>query len=359
MSRTREAKPTVANDRIGETAHERDRRGGSARRGASRRLAAVASLTLAVSLAAPPMAAHADPQPTRAQVQKKLDKLAEQMDHKVEAFNQLNEKLKIAKKKYQTALKASKQEQSAFEEQRSRIAQMAADAYKNGDTDGVTGFVGSNDPQAILDQAAVFSHLSQERSSQLTQFLATAQRLRREEAQAKASYEDVKAKTKELQAQKRKLDKEVAKQKALLRRFGGTTPSSGGGSGNIGGTYNGPASGSARTALDFAYAQLGKPYSYGAEGPNSYDCSGLTMKAWAAAGVGITRTTNSQYAATKRVDKSNLQPGDLVFFSGLGHVGLYVGNGQMIHAPRTGKNVEVVSITSGYYLSNYYGAGRP
>ncbi|MGP4025277.1 NlpC/P60 family protein [Actinomadura sp. 3N407] len=301
--------------------------------------------------------AHADPQPTRAQVQKKLDKLAEEMGQKVEKFNQLNEKLKIAKKKYTIASKSSKEEQAAFEEQRSKIAQMAAAAYKNGDTNNVTGFVGTNDPQAILDQAAVFSHLSQERSSQLTQFLATAQRLRREEAQAKASYEDVQAKTKELREQKKKLDKEVAKQKALLRRLGGGTSS--GGSGSVGGTYNGPASGSARTALNFAYAQLGKPYQYGAEGPNSYDCSGLTMKAWAAAGVSITRTTHSQYAATKRVSKSNLQPGDLVFFSGLGHMGMYVGGGKMIHAPRTGKNVEVVTITSGYYLNNYYGAGRP
>jgi cell wall-associated NlpC family hydrolase len=310
------------------------------------------------SLTFSPVVAHAEPKPTRAQVQKALDKLAEQMDQKVEQFNQLNEKLKIAKKKLDSASKASKQEQAAFEQQRSEIARMAANAYKNGDSADVTGFVGSKDPQAILDQAAVFSHLSHERSSQLTQFLATAQRLRREEAQAKAAYDDVKAKTKELKEQKQKLDKEVAKQKKLLRRLGGGT-SSGGGSGGIGGSYTGPASGSARTALNFAYAQLGKPYSYGAEGPGSYDCSGLTMKAWGAAGVSITRTTNSQYAATKRVDKSNLQPGDLVFFSGLGHVGMYVGGGRMIHAPRTGKNVEVVSISSGYYLSNYYGAGRP
>ncbi|TDC94890.1 hypothetical protein E1285_08070 [Actinomadura sp. 7K507] len=349
----------MANDLIGEAAHERGRGGGSASRGVSRRLAAVACVTLTVSLASP-VAAHADPQPTRAQVQKKLDKLGEQMSHKVEKFNQLNEKLKIAKKKYQTASKSSKQEQAAFEEQRTKIAQMAAAAYKNGDTGGVAGFVGTGDPQAILDQSAVMSHLSEARSSQLTQFLATAQRLRREEAQAKAAYEDVKGKTKELRDQKTKLDKEVAKQKALLRRLGGgTSPSSGGGSGSTGGSYNGPASGPARKALDFAYAQLGKPYSYGAEGPGSYDCSGLTMKAWAAAGVGITRTTNSQYAATKRVDKSNLQPGDLIFFSGLGHVGMVVGGGKMIHAPRTGKNVEVVSYTSGYYLNNYYGAGRP
>ncbi|MER7543903.1 NlpC/P60 family protein [Actinomadura sp.] len=321
-------------------------------------MAAVACLTLTASLASPPMAAHADPKPTRAQVQKKLTKLAEQTDQLVEQYNQLREKLKVAKKKFDNAADAAKREQAAFEEQRSKIAQMAAAAYKNGDSADVTGFVGSKDPQAILDQAAVFSHLSHERSSQLTQFLATAQRLRREESQAKTALDEVKAKTKELQAKKNKLDKEVAKQKKLLRSLGGGT-SSGGSSGGTGGTYNGPASGPARKALDFAYAQLGKPYQYGAEGPNSYDCSGLTMKAWAAAGVNITRTTNSQYAATKRVAKSDLQPGDLVFFSGLGHVGMYVGGGKMIHAPRTGKTVEVVSITSGYYLSNYYGAGRP
>lgn len=349
----------MANDRIGAPAQQRDRSGGSASGGVSRRLAAVACLTVTASLVSPPVVAHAKPKPTRAQVQKKLDKLAEQMDHKVEQYNQLNEKLKVAKKKYQSALKSSRQEQTAFEQQRSKIAEMAAAAYKSGESTDVTGFVGTGNPQAILDQAAVFSHLSHERSSQLTQFLATAQRLRREEAQAKAAYEDAKAKTKELKEQKTKLDREVAKQKKLLRRIGGGTSSSGGSGGAVGGSYNGPASGPARAALNFAYAQLGKPYVYGAAGPGSYDCSGLTMKAWAAAGVNITRTTNSQYAATKRVDKSNLQPGDLVFFNSLGHVGMYVGGGKMIHAPRTGKNVEVVSITSGYYLSNYYGAGRP
>lgn len=349
----------MANDHIGAPAQRPGRRAGSAGRGVSRRLAAVAGLTVTVSLTCSPVVAHAEPKPTRAQAQKTLDKLNEKMDQKVEQFNQNREKLKVAKKKFDSATKASKQEQASFEEQRSKIATMAATAYKNGDSTDVTGFVGSNDPQSILDQAAVFSHLSQERSSQLTQFLATAQRLRREQAQAKSAYDEVKSKQDELKKQKQELDKQVQKQKSLVRRLGGGTTKTPGGGGNTGGTYNGPASGPARSALDFAYAQLGKPYSYGAEGPSSYDCSGLTMKSWAAAGVGITRTTNSQYAATKRVDKSNLQPGDLVFFSNLGHVGLYVGGGKMIHAPHTGDVVRIADITSGYYLSNYYGAGRP
>jgi peptidoglycan DL-endopeptidase CwlO len=341
----------VAKDLIGAQAQRRDRRGGSATAGVSRRLAAVACLTVTASLIYTPVVAHAEPKPTRAQAQKKLDKLNEQMDQKVEQYNQNMEKLKVAKKKLDSATRSSKQEQATFEEQRSAIAKMAAAAYKNGDSADVTGFVGSKDPQSILDQAAVFSHLSHERSSQLTQFLATAQRLRREQAQAKTAYDQVKSKQEELKKQKRELDQQVTKQKKLVNKLGGT-----GGTGGIGGTYTGPASGSARTAINFAYAQLGKPYSYGASGPSSYDCSGLTMKAWAAAGVNITRTTNSQYAATKRVAQSALQPGDLVFFSGLGHVGLYIGNGKMIHAPHTGDVVRIASV-SGH--GSYYGAGRP
>ena len=209
---------------------------------------------MAVSLTCSPVVAHAEPKPTRAQAQKTLDKLNEKMDQKVEQFNQNREKLKVAKKKFDAATKASKQEQADFEEQRSKIAQMAATAYKNGDSADVTGFVGSNDPQSILDQAAVFSHLSHERSSQLTQFLATAQRLRREQSQAKAAYDEVKSKQDELKKQKQDLDKQVQKQKALVRRLGGgSTPSRPGGGGPTGGTYNGPASGPARSEDSSAF----------------------------------------------------------------------------------------------------------
>ncbi|GAA3985509.1 C40 family peptidase [Actinomadura viridis] len=328
-----------------------------ARRGAPRRLTATVCLAVTASLALPASVAYADPAPSAAEARKKLTKLNEQVEQLVEKYNQVDEQLKVAKKKWKATQKAGKEEQATYDQLRTKIAQMAADAYKSGNTGDVAGFAGANDPQAVLDQAAVFSHLARNRGSELTQFLGAAQRVRREQAQAKAAYDEVAKKAKEMRAKKTEVEKSIRKQKALLARLGERTSSGGGGA--TGGTYNGPASGSARVALNFAYAQLGKPYQYGAAGPSSYDCSGLTMKSWGAAGVGITRTTNSQYAATKRIDKSNLQPGDLVFFNNLGHVGLYVGGGKMIHAPRTGKNVEVVSITSGYYLSNYYGAGRP
>lgn len=318
---------------------------------------ATACLTVTTSsfVLLPVASAHADPKPTAASVQKKLDKLNDQVDHLVEKYNQVGEDLKVAKRKLQAAQKATRAEQASFETLRQKVAQMAAQAYKNGDNGDVPGFLSADDPQQILDQSSIFSHLSENRSADLNQFVAAAQRVRREQAQAQSAFDEVNGKAKDLKGQKAKVDGLIKQQKKLLAKLGVKPDSS---SGPRGGTYNGPASGNARKALDFAYSKLGTPYLYGGTGPR-YDCSGLTMRAWEAAGVSITRTTNSQYAATKHIAKSDLQPGDLVFFSSLGHVGMYVGGGKMIHSPHTGASVEVVSITSGYYLSNFYGATRP
>jgi peptidoglycan DL-endopeptidase CwlO len=112
----------------------------------------------------------------------------------------------------------------------------------------------------------------------------------------------------------------------------------------------------AQAAVDAALGQIGKPYSWGAAGPDSYDCSGLTMWAWARAGVSLPHNSGAQYAATTRVDRSDWQPGDLLFFgSPIHHVGMYIGNGQMVEAPYTGRSVQVVSASR----SDYVGAGRP
>ena len=112
----------------------------------------------------------------------------------------------------------------------------------------------------------------------------------------------------------------------------------------------------AQVAVDTAKAQLGKRYSYGSAGPNTFDCSGLTMYAWAAAGVGLPHSSRAQYAALPHVPMDALAPGDLVFYgSPIHHVGIYAGGGQYIHAPQTGDVVKVSSI----YRSDYAGAGRP
>ena len=115
-------------------------------------------------------------------------------------------------------------------------------------------------------------------------------------------------------------------------------------------------SGRGAKALAFARAQLGKPYRFGATGPNAYDCSGLTGAAWRYAGVSLSRTSQTQYHDGRAVSKSELQPGDLVFFyGGISHVGLYAGNGTVLHASRPGKPVEYIKMS---YMP-YAGARRP
>lgn len=115
----------------------------------------------------------------------------------------------------------------------------------------------------------------------------------------------------------------------------------------------------AARAVSYARAALGKPYVWGATGPGAYDCSGLTQAAWRAAGVSIPRTSGAQWNGLTRVSASAVQPGDLVVYNGAGHVALYIGNGQIIEAPRPGKSVQVAPWRSGWYATHFVGVVRP
>lgn len=116
-----------------------------------------------------------------------------------------------------------------------------------------------------------------------------------------------------------------------------------------------PTSGAAGAALQSAMAQIGKPYVWAGSGPNTFDCSGLTMFAYGHAGISLPHSAAAQYSSEPHVSRSNLEPGDLVFFgSPIHHVGIYVGNGMMVHAPETGELVQVAPLQG-----DYVGAARP
>ncbi|MET9155390.1 NlpC/P60 family protein [Streptomyces griseoflavus] len=113
------------------------------------------------------------------------------------------------------------------------------------------------------------------------------------------------------------------------------------------------AKGRAAAAVAFARAQLGKPYIWGATGPNGYDCSGLIMQSWKAAGVRIPRTTWQQLHAGNATTRPHLVPGDLVISYGGGHVALYIGDGKVIHAPRSGSTVTVAPLPPASQVLGY------
>lgn len=125
-------------------------------------------------------------------------------------------------------------------------------------------------------------------------------------------------------------------------------------------TYRAPASAgeAARIAVDAALSQVGKPYRWGAEGPDAYDCSGLTKWAWAKAGVSLPHSSRMQYATTERVSRADMQPGDLMFFgSPIHHVAMYIGDGKVVEAPYSGANVRINDRT--VHRSDLVGIGRP
>ncbi|MEU3205410.1 C40 family peptidase [Streptomyces cyaneofuscatus] len=192
---------------------------------------------------------------------------------------------------------------------------------------------------------------------------------RKKEAEAKEKAEKL-ARRQAAEAKERE-EREAAEKKAREEAAKESGGDSGSGSGSGTGTGTSPGSGTgtgtgtgadgsyaakAEKVLAFARAQIGKPYVWGASGPASYDCSGLTQAAWREAGVTLPRTTWDQVKVGTRVATSDLQPGDLVFFyDDISHVGIYKGDGMMIHAPKPGANVREESI---YYMP-IYGSVRP
>ncbi len=112
-------------------------------------------------------------------------------------------------------------------------------------------------------------------------------------------------------------------------------------------------------AARFALDEVGVPYRYGGESPaTGFDCSGLVRWAYAQVGVDLPHSSYALYGQGRRVSGSNLEPGDILFFEGLGHVGLYLGRGRMVHAPQTGRNVEIVRLSSTNYGARLIAARR-
>ncbi|MBT3079396.1 NlpC/P60 family protein [Streptomyces bacillaris] len=214
----------------------------------------------------------------------------------------------------------------------------------------------------LTEARSLLSRLTAEEKARLAELERKKEAEAREKAERLAARQAAEAKERE--AAEKKAREEAAKESA---EAGGSGSGSGSGSGTGTGTSPGSGTGTgtgagsgyaakAEKVLAFARAQIGKPYVWGATGPSSYDCSGLTKAAWREAGVTLPRTTWDQVKVGTRVATSDLQPGDLVFFyDDISHVGIYKGDGMMIHAPKPGANVREESI---YYMP-IYGSVRP
>jgi cell wall-associated NlpC family hydrolase len=329
-----------------------------ARRWATVATAAVAAaglLTMAGS-------AGAQPQPTLGQVQAKLKKLTYKENWLIQRYDQASQNLTSARQRLTVVNTEVNKDAAAAKAMQDQIAQIASNVYENGAMNSVAALLTSGNPQTLLSQSAFLTHLSTNQSQQLQQVITTERQLAGAHRMAKHTEQAVSALKKQLGSQRASLNKLITQQKALLasltpvqqqQQLGGAPTSGGGG-------YKGPTGTQAGQAVAFAYNQLGCPYVFGGTGPcgSGFDCSGLTMSAWASAGVSVPRTSYGQ-ATLPAVSLSNLQPGDILEFAGDSHVGIYVGGGMLIDAPQPGMNVEKVSLSSSWYAANLDAAVRP
>ncbi len=326
------------------------------------------SLALAGGLAVYAGAAGAAPQPSIGQVQAEVNSLQSKADATGQQYDQAVEQLSAARRQLAQVQREVAAAQNRFTTARSMVAQLAAAAFENSGQDSIGSLLTSNDPATVLTQGSLLVQQAGARSAQVTQFLDAAKQLTQAQQHAQRTASGIAALQTQLAARKASLNKLIASKQATLdsltaQQQSTVAASTVGANGSTGttttATYTGPTSTQAEKAVAFAFAQLGKPYQWGATGPNSYDCSGLAQAAWAAAGVSIPRTTYDQWAALPHVPLSAIEPGDLLYFEGIGHVAMYVGNGNAIDAPETGLDVRELPISIGWYQQNLVGAARP
>jgi len=329
-----------------------------------RAVAVTAGLAVMGGLAVYGGIAGAAPQPTVGQVQARINQLTSQFDTVSVQLDQASQQLSAARSKLSQVRVHLDDATARFRAAQASVAQTAAAAFEDSGATSVAGVLTSGDPSAVLQQGSLLIEMSGQRNAQTQQLLADASELAGVELQMQRTEDGIAALQSQLAAKLFFFGKPATTEKATLASL--TVPQQQTVAGNsigAGGTttaaYTGPTSTQAERAVAFAYAQLGKPYQWGATGPGSYDCSGLAQAAWAAAGVSIPRDTYEQWAALPHISSSAIQPGDLLYYDGVGHVAVYVGDGYIIDAPQTGMDVQKIPMDTGWYASTFVGAARP
>jgi cell wall-associated NlpC family hydrolase len=307
-------------------------------------------------------AAGAEPKPTIEQAQAQVNKIQSQVDQVGAQLDRAQGQLAAAQAKFSGVNSRLGREQREYVVARAALKQVAVASYEDMSQSSTAGLLTSGSPQTVLSQASLVQEIANIHNAQAIKFLSAARAV----AAAQQQYDRTKTGISQIQSQlaaeKSKLNKLLASSQATLasltlqQQQEVAAASIGGGITSATDPYG--TSTPALKAVWFVYQQLGKPYLWGGTGPDAYDCSGLVQAAWNYAGVPIPRDTYSQWAALPQISKSSLAPGDLVFFEGEGHVGMYVGHGMMIDAPATGQVISLHPLDEAWYLDSYDGAAR-
>jgi len=355
-------------------------------------LAALAAIFVAVTLL--PGAAHADPTVEAGAAQAQLQALSDKAEILVEKYDAGQDQLSAAQVQLTAQHEAITVAQRTVDTTQLTVDAIASAAYKSGGLENVASVLLAPNPQLALQGADTLARLAADRGRQLAQATTARNALAQAQASAVQTLAGVQALQASLAGQQKTIDALISKQQSAVKvaqaanaaatavasdvsktevsrgktRVALTAPKAAAPKAAapvqsapvqavVVPTAVSGADSRAAAALRYAYAQLGKAYRYGASGARTFDCSGLTMKAWAAAGVALGHNAAGQYGSTRHVARDALQPGDLVYFGRpIHHVGIYIGGGKFIEAPYTGAQIRVSNLSNRH---DYAGASRP
>ncbi|BAJ33046.1 MULTISPECIES: C40 family peptidase [Kitasatospora] len=313
----------------------------------------------AVALSAQGGAQATPAQPNKDEVKAQVDKLSEEMERATEKYNGAKERSEQLRQQAGQLQDQVARGQEQLNELAAGLAAVAGDQYRQGGVDPSMQLMLSSDPDQYLAKATSFDQAAGTQAETLKSLKEQQRRLDQQKQEATAVLAELDSEAKTLNDTKNEVQTKLAESRRLLNQLsaadraailadeGGTASR---GSDRVDVATLPKASGAAtQTAIDVALAQRGKPYVWGAEGPNSFDCSGLMVYAYAKAGVSLPRTSQEQARVGGNVgrDWHNAQPGDLVIYSVHGaqdHVAMYLGNGVVVHAPKPGAPVRTMAV---------------
>jgi cell wall-associated NlpC family hydrolase len=305
------------------------------------------------------IASPSQAEPTIADVRTKVDTLYHEAEQASERYNTAKLELNKAQDRLEALQADLDRQQEQFGDVRDQVAAQYVAQYQSQGLSTAGEVFLSEDPDTFLSQLATVSAFNDRQSEVLRTFVTQAKQLELRETAAERALDEIEATEKKLAEDKATIDEKAADAKELLARLeaeqrermvaasrsGERVPAS-----------SVPASGRAKAVVAYALAQVGDAYVWGATGPDAFDCSGFTMASWGQVGVGLPHSSSAQRGYGTSVSASQLQPGDLVFYySPISHVGIYIGNGMIVHAgnPSTGVRVDPL------HSMPFVGATRP
>jgi cell wall-associated NlpC family hydrolase len=302
-----------------------------------------------VGIVAPASVVYAAP--SASDIQQQINQKSTDLEKVVEQYNKVSEQLK-ATQAAQVALQAQLQPlQAKMDAAYANVSDLAAAAYKGSALGTVNAMLTAGSPQTLVDRLDSLDQIGRGQHAQIVGYERAKAQYAAQQKQISDNLASQSSQQSYLAGQKTKIQGDLNNLYTMRTKAYGTpteTPKKS--------TVSAPyVAGKAGIAVKFAYAAIGTPYVWAGASSGGYDCSGLTMAAWAAAGVSLPHNAAEQWGVVSHISRGALQPGDLVFYLGLGHVAIYVGNNQVIHAPQAGEDVKLASVD----MLTPYGYGRP